>query len=83
LDLKHKEETTEVRLELREGRKREIKRMFKALGHEVLYLKRTRIGPIELGDLPRGAWRELVPEEIATLRTACSTAGTHRTRDEI
>jgi len=83
LDLKHKEETTEVRLELREGRKREIKRMFKALGHEVLYLKRTRIGPIELGDLPRGAWRELVPEEMEALRAACRTVGAQRTRDRI
>jgi len=60
-----------LRIELTEGRKREIKRMFAALGHRVTSLERVRIGPITLGDLPRGAWRELGPEEIEALRKAC------------
>jgi len=72
LDCENKGNCTDLRVELREGRKREIKRMFKALGHEVLYLKRVRVGPIALGDLPRGAWRELSEEEVESLRKACS-----------
>lgn len=64
---------TELRLELREGRKREIKRIFAALGHEVLYLERVRVGPLRLGDLAPRAWRRLSPEEIDALRAACRT----------
>jgi 23S rRNA pseudouridine2605 synthase len=64
---------TQVRLELTEGRKREIKRMFAVLGHEVVYLERVRIGPLKLGSLPQRRWRELSPEEIEALRGACAT----------
>ncbi len=63
---------TEIRLELREGRKREIKRIFATLGHDVTYLERVRVGPIELGDLPLRQWRELSEREIDDLRAACS-----------
>ena len=42
--------------------------MFDAVGHKVLLLRRVRFGPLELGDLKRGQWRELTQEEIARLR---------------
>jgi len=62
---------TEIRIELTEGRKREVKRMFAAIGHEVARLVRLRIGPLRLGDLAPGAWRALSGEESAALRRAC------------
>lgn len=59
-----------VRVVLREGRKRQVKRMLTAVKHGVLALHRDSFGPIELGDLPRGEWRELTAEEVAALH-AC------------
>ncbi len=44
---------------LTEGKNREIRRLFKALGHEVTRLRRIQYGPFALGDLQPGAWREL------------------------
>lgn len=52
---------------LREGKKREIRRMLRLLGRNVLRLQRVRIGPLRLGDLPTGAWRELTDVEVARL----------------
>jgi pseudouridine synthase len=46
-----------------EGRKREVRRLLEAVGHPVVRLVRMRFGPIELGDLPSGSWRELSEEE--------------------
>ena len=71
LSCEHRGAESELRVELTEGRKREVKRMFATLGHEVSYLKRLRIGPLALGDLPVGAWRELTGEELAAIRRAC------------
>ena len=42
--------------------------MFDAIGHKVLLLRRVRFGPLDLGDLERGEWRELTPEEVAELK---------------
>jgi 23S rRNA pseudouridine2605 synthase len=63
------EETT-VRMVLQEGRKREIRRMWAALGHSVRDLVRTRIGPLHLRRLEEGAKRPLTPAEIRALRRA-------------
>lgn len=52
---------------LDEGRNRQIRRLLKALGIGVLRLVRVAIGPLALGDLPKGQWRELTPEEVAAL----------------
>ena len=48
---------------LREGKKRQIRRMCEAVGLRVIGLKRVRIGRIKLGDLPTGQWRYLAPDE--------------------
>ena len=53
---------------LREGRNREVRRLFEAVGHRVQRLKRVRFGPIELGRLKSGEWRQLAAAEIAQLR---------------
>ncbi len=52
---------------LREGQKRQIRRMFAAVGHDVVDLIRTRVGTFDLGDLPVGEWRRLSEEETAQL----------------
>jgi 23S rRNA pseudouridine2605 synthase len=52
-------------VELHEGRNRQVRRMFDALGHEVTRLKRVRFGGLELGDLAPGQFRELLRAEIA------------------
>ena len=62
-----KEDRTRLEIVLTEGRKRLIRRMFQALGHETLRLKRMAIGPVTLRGLRPGQWRELTPEELAAL----------------
>ena len=59
-----------VEIEIVEGRKREIRRMFEALRYFVEKLIRLRVGPIELGALPTGALRPLSKAEVKSLRAA-------------
>ena len=59
-----------VRITMREGRKREVRRLFDAVDHPVRRLVRVQLGPMSLGDLPVGKWRELTAQETATLRGA-------------
>ena len=60
-----KQETfaTVVLVTIHEGRNRQVRRMFEETGHKVLQLRRVRFGPLELGSLPRGQWRELTEDE--------------------
>ena len=67
---KRSQQRAVVRVVLREGRKRQVKRMLSAIKHGVLVLHRDSFGPIELGDLPRGQWRELTPEEVTALHAS-------------
>lgn len=53
---------------IHEGRYRQVRRMLEAVGHQVVQLKRVGFGPILLGDLPRGQWRQLTPNEIRKLK---------------
>lgn len=47
-----------------QGKNREIRRLFKALGHEVTKLRRIQYGPFKLEDLPSGTWREIPIENV-------------------
>jgi len=58
-----------LRVEIHEGRKREVRRMFEAIGHNVLGLQRIRFGSLSLGKLRRGRWRYLTSQEIEKLRS--------------
>ena len=53
---------------LTEGRNREIRRMAARIGHKVMSLKRIAFGPLRLGQLPPGAYRELTRDELKSLR---------------
>ncbi|MCA9935787.1 MAG: rRNA pseudouridine synthase [Ardenticatenaceae bacterium] len=59
---------TRLEIVLREGRKRQIRRIAADLGHPVLRLVRLKIGTLELGNLEPGKWRFLRPREVAALR---------------
>jgi 23S rRNA pseudouridine2605 synthase len=58
---------TWVRVVLHEGRKRQIRAVAGQLGYNVLRLIRVREGPLSLGDLPSGQWRQLTDEEVELL----------------
>lgn len=60
--------TTWLEMVLREGRKRQIRRMGAVMGHPVRRIIRTHIGPLALEDLKPGEWRRLTPDEVARLR---------------
>ena len=60
--------TSIVRICIHEGVKHQVKLMMGAIGHPVVHLHRAAFGPVELGDLPLGAWRELEEDELAALR---------------
>ncbi|MFQ5581284.1 MAG: pseudouridine synthase [Mariprofundaceae bacterium] len=53
---------------IRRGRWREVRRTLQACGHEVRRLIRVRFASLQLGDLPKGAWRTLKPGEVKALR---------------
>lgn len=57
-----------VLVTIHEGRNRQVRRMFEAVGHQVVSLKRVGFGPLLLGDLPRGQWRPLTDVEIRKLK---------------
>lgn len=59
--------TAWLRIVLTEGRKRQVRHMTAAIGHPTLRLLRVAIGPLELGDLKPGEWRELDPGELDAL----------------
>lgn len=63
-----------VEITISEGRNRQVRKMFEAVGHHVIELKRVQIGPIELGSLKPGRMRKLNPNEVeALLRAAGKT----------
>ena len=58
---------TRVEMVLREGKNREIRKMFAAIGKEVMLLKRTKVGELTLRGLERGSFRKLSPAEVEYL----------------
>ncbi len=65
---KRTKEETILRMIITEGRKRQIRKMIKTVGSEVLSLKRLQIGDVKLGKLPNGMWRFLLPSEVESLK---------------
>lgn len=63
-----------LQITINQGRNRQIRRMCEAVGVEVIRLKRIAIGPLRLGMLQPGQWRELKKSEVAALRAAARTA---------
>lgn len=62
--VKQKEQTSLFRMTIHEGRKRQIRKMFQAVAHPVLRLKRTAYGRLTLGSLKTGSYRFLSPNEV-------------------
>ncbi len=58
---------TEFHIIIKEGKKRQIRMMVKEVGSEVKYLKRIRMSDLLLGDLPRGKYKELTPNDLKKL----------------
>jgi len=72
-------DTTVAEITLHEGRKRQVRRMFEEVGHRVTRLRRVRLGPIGLGNLPPGRWRRLTEGELGALRAALGLGGAGET----
>ncbi len=69
-----------IRIELTEGRKREVRRMFEAIGHPVRDLKRIQFAELNLKNLKRGHWRYLTSNEVSNLKKL--TSPTHPTHSQ-
>lgn len=65
--LEAQENRTVVEVTIYEGRNRQIRKMFEALGIEVARLKRTKVGNLKLGMLKQGAYRHLTEDEVSSL----------------
>ncbi|TAJ07878.1 MAG: pseudouridine synthase [Nitrospirae bacterium] len=64
-----------LEITLREGTNRQVRRMTASVGHPTLRLVRVAIGPIELGDLQPGQWRDLTSREIEQIKRAAQQGG--------
>jgi pseudouridine synthase len=67
---------SQLRLELHEGRKREVRRMFEAVGHRVSRLRRVAFAGLTVKNLPLGEWRALTSKEVASLKKMAGLSGT-------
>jgi len=65
-------ERSVLRITIHEGHNRQVRRMCDAVGLNVVRLRRISVGPLKLGMLKPGTWRELKPDEIRALRTAAA-----------
>jgi 23S rRNA pseudouridine2605 synthase len=66
--LEKQRELSILRLTIHEGKNRQVRRMFQAIGHPILYLRRERIGNLTLDGLKIGEWRNLTKKEIYNLK---------------
>ncbi len=62
------EGSSSVKISIKEGKNRQVRKMFSAVGHEVLALKRIATGNLFLGELKRGEFRDLTDEEVKYLK---------------
>ena len=69
--IKSEQDRTVLEIVLEEGRNRQIRKMCEAVGLEVARLKRNAIGPVKLGMLQPGKWRELTKEEMRSIKRNC------------
>ncbi len=60
--------STTALVTIHEGRNRQVRRMFEAVGHQVVLLRRVQFGPVKLGDVGRGQWRHLTDDEVRVLK---------------
>jgi pseudouridine synthase len=67
--VKSERDSTLLRIGMREGRKRQIRRVAALLGHPVRDLRRVALGPLKLGSLAPGQWRYLTDREIGQLQS--------------
>ena len=65
-------EDSTVEVTLREGRNRQVRRMFEAIGHRVHALRRVQFGPLRDSKLKPGMFRELTSREVSALKAAAS-----------
>lgn len=73
--IKRSPQGTRLYVTLREGRKRQIRRISAELGHPVVQLVRLRIGPTRLSGVAPGEWRHLTADEIRSLRASLNSPG--------
>ncbi len=71
---------TRLEIVMREGRKRQIRRVSNMLGYPVTQLVREKIGPLTLGNLKLGDWRHLTEKEVAALKAAVASVKPKRPR---
>jgi 23S rRNA pseudouridine2605 synthase len=67
--------TTKLTISIHEGRNRQLRKMCGAVGLPVRELRRIRMGPIGLGRLKPGQWRDLTPDEVRRLKSATAGRG--------
>ncbi|TWU27068.1 Ribosomal large subunit pseudouridine synthase B [Novipirellula galeiformis] len=79
--LKSRGKATELEVTLREGKNREIRRIFARLGHKVQQLRRIAVGPLRLGEIPIGAYRVLGRDEVKKLRNAAEESIRHAAKE--
>lgn len=81
-DINPDKNETIVVITIFEGRNRQVRRMFEAVHHPVIRLKRVMFGPLELGGLPRGKFRALTGKEVQALREEAAAAGASATSED-
>jgi pseudouridine synthase len=80
--IEKRKDETRLRIEMREGRKRQIRRTASLLDHPVKSLVRIQIGPLRMNDLPPGSWRYLTDDEVAALKQAAARPARRPTPNE-
>jgi pseudouridine synthase len=75
-------QNSEIDVTIHEGKNRQVRRMFEATDHPVVSLVRLRFGPLALGELPVGRWREATAREISALHRVAREARAGLAEDE-